>query len=132
MGKTHRAELQNVCSHKLVFTITERVLLVMLLHPPRLGHPQTTPQLFKCSPTNALIPDERYTSWDKLIKKVLTDFQRGLWFHLEHPQPQALWLKSLDPDLGSLPALRWKRFSPGTRATNACYRLNCSLFPPST
>lgn len=55
MGKSHRAELQNVYSLKIVLAIRERMLLVTLLYPLWLRYPQTP---HKCSHTNALIPDE--------------------------------------------------------------------------
>ena len=130
MGKTHRAELQNVCAHKLVFTSQRRcfwscyyTLPASGTHRPHLGYSNAPLQMH-------LFQTKHYASQDKPIKKVLTDFQRDLRFQLGHPQPQAPWLKSLDPNLGSLPALQWERCSLGTCATNTCHRLICSLFPP--
>lgn len=77
MGKPHRAELQNVYSPKLVLAITERMLLVTLLYPLWLRYPQTPPWLFKCSRTNALIPDEMLCFTGQDNKESLDWFSKG-------------------------------------------------------
>lgn len=54
------------------------MLLVTLLYPPCLKHQQTTPWLFKCSPTNALFLDETLRFTGQANKESLDWFFKGV------------------------------------------------------
>lgn len=62
-------------------SLSERMFLLVLLHPSHFVHLQTTPWLSKCSLLKcSYFYMKFHTPWDKLIEKVLADFQKDLLF----------------------------------------------------